>query len=467
MSGDFSKQKKEKSEKKVNKRSYGSTAVVGIIITMSTSGIPPSSLSQQQQFRSLARAQVCSRTDDLLSVEELSQASTVLGREPLNYDAYCTARDTLPSKVSRHLTASLFARLPRTADDVVAPSALLAYVREAEVLRCAHRRLARFDGTGDGRLREHEVENYIFAAIPTVPELAALQENFYPFYVFTAVRAFFFFLDPNHTGRVSLRELVGSRAFSEWLAVLPSGHADLGPAGAPLPESIGLAPRPRPRASNWFSSANALRVYSAYLQLDGDQNGMLSLDELTSYGGGQYTRAFAERLFDECHTYASGATPPTEGGGGGCGGTAEIDFKTYLDVVLASEYRASEPSLRFFFKLLDIHHRGFFGLSEISHFFGLVREQLVALGHEPIEIANVADEVLDMVLPAAQGRVTLNDLRRCRVGATVCSILFDANAFIAFDTREELQLQDSNGGGNGDEDDAGGQSILAEDASFY
>ena len=423
------------------------------------------SSSLSAQFRSLARAQVCARTDDILSGEELSQAGDVLGREPISYDTYCTARDavppkvTLPTKLKRHLTASLFARLPRTADDRVAPAALLAYVREAEVLRCAHRRLARFDTSGDGRLREHEVENYIFAAIPTVPELAALQENFYPFYVFTAVRVFFFFLDPNHTGRVSLRALVGSRAFAEWLAVLPPGHEDLGPAGAMVPETGGLGPRARPRPGNWFSAGNALRVYSAYLQLDGDQNGMLSLDEAAAYGASQYTRAFAERLFNECHTYTSSSE------GGGEGGAAEIDFKTYLDVVLASEYRASEPSLRFFFKLLDVHHKGYFGRPEIRHFFGLVREHLVALGHEPIDTANVADEVLDMVLPAVQGRVTLNDLRRCRVGATVCSILFDAAAFVAFDTREELKVQGQGAdvGGEGD----GGHGGLAEDAAFY
>jgi serine/threonine-protein phosphatase 2A regulatory subunit B'' len=441
-------------------------------------------LSVSNQFRSLARAQVCARTDDILNAEELTHAAAALGRAPLNYDEYCTARDALSPKVSRHMTASLFARLPRATKDCVDPVALLSYVREAEILRAAYRRLARFEATGDRRLREHEVEHYIFAAIPSVPELAALQENFYPFYVFTTVRAFFFFLDPNRTGRVSLRALVSSRAFAEWLALLPPGHADLGPAGAPLPADA-LPARAPARAGNWFSAANALRVYSTYLQLDADQNGMLSRDELAAYGGGQYTRAFAERLFEECHTFAAagggapaGAAAPAKAGGGGGGGAApaggapggapEIDFKTYLDVVLASEYRGSVPSLRFFFRLLDVQHRGAFGLPEIRHFFGLVRDALVASGHEPVDTANVSDEILDMVFPAAPGRITLNDLRRCRVGATVCAILFDAQAFVAFDTREELKAQGAQGaGGPGGEDEEAALGGLAEDASFY
>lgn len=36
--------------------------------------------------------------------------------------------------------------------------------------------------------------------IPTMPALRAIHDNFYPFYVFTAVRRFMFFLDPKRTG---------------------------------------------------------------------------------------------------------------------------------------------------------------------------------------------------------------------------------------------------------------------------
>jgi len=317
------------------------------------------------------------------------------------------------------------------------------------ILRFVFRRLAMYDSEGDGRLREPDLENYIFEAIPAVPELAALQENFYPFYVFTAVRHLLFFLDPNRTGRVKLRDLVGSRAFGEWLKVLPPGHPDLGPAGEllPLEELQGASPDMRallealqqgPELS-WFSSANALRVYSAYLQLDRDQNGMLSPEELSGYCGGLYTPAFVQRVFEECHTYVSTSAE----------GSREIDYKTYLDIVLASENRAALPSLRFFFKLLDVQHRNCFGLEEIRHFYAQVQERLAVLGHEPVDAANVGDEIFDMVAPAVPGVITLEDLRHSKVGATVCGILLDASAFIAYDRREEIKCAGSEEEGSG------------------
>ena len=53
-----------------------------------------------------------------------------------------------------------------------------------------------------------------------------------------------------------------------------------------------------------------------------DHNGMLSKSELLKYGTGTLTPAFIDRVFQECLTY--------EG---------EMDYKTYLDFVLALENR--------------------------------------------------------------------------------------------------------------------------------
>ena len=87
--------------------------------------------------------------------------------------------------------------------------------------------LSRHDSEGKGYLREADLECYVYELIPTLAPLhseeaaitvttlaytannmfivllfwCCIQENFYPFYVFTAVRRFFFFLDPRRTGR--------------------------------------------------------------------------------------------------------------------------------------------------------------------------------------------------------------------------------------------------------------------------
>lgn len=339
--------------------------------------------------------------------------------------------------------------------------------------------MALYDTEGDGYLREHDLENFVFESIPSLPELGALQENFFPFYVFTAVRKFAFFLDQHHTGRIALPELLSSRVFHEWLAMYPPGHEDIGGAipssdafadaaafrafmlGSLPPHRVAgsgpastagaadddwLAPLRLPiptqetydrvvaqlravrdgvvPASNWFSAANTIRVYTHYLDLDIDQNGLLSPTELARAQNGTLTATFLSRVFQEVRTYGG-----------------ELDYKSYLDFVLATELRTTHASMRYIFTMCDMRRRGRLELLEIRHFFSDVARGMAAAGHEVADIGNICDEIFDMVHPANPSYITLEDLVRSKVGHTVLHLLTDVAGFWQYDNREYLLQQ--------------------------
>lgn len=68
--------------------------------------------------------------------------------------------------------------------------------------------LSLYDQTGQGFLRESDLENYIQELIPTLPQLDGLEKSFHNFYVCTAVRKFLFFLDPLRTGKVRIQDIL-------------------------------------------------------------------------------------------------------------------------------------------------------------------------------------------------------------------------------------------------------------------
>lgn len=68
--------------------------------------------------------------------------------------------------------------------------------------------LSLYDLTGQGYLRESDLENYILELIPTLPQLDGLEKSFHSFYVCTAVRKFLFFLDPLKTGKVRIQDIL-------------------------------------------------------------------------------------------------------------------------------------------------------------------------------------------------------------------------------------------------------------------
>lgn len=104
--------------------------------------------------------------------------------------------------------------------------------------------------------------------------------------------------------------------------------------------------------TNWFSAPSALSIYGHYLNLDKDHNGMLSKSELGGYGSGTLTHSFLDRLFAECITY-----------------DGEMDYKTYLDFVLALENRQEPQSLQYLFRILDFDHQGYLTSFTLNYFF--------------------------------------------------------------------------------------------------
>lgn len=69
------------------------------------------------------------------------------------------------------------------------------------------------------RVQESDLENYILELIPTLSQLRSLEKSFYSFYVCTAVRKFFFFLDPMRTGRIKIQEILACGFLDDLLEV--------------------------------------------------------------------------------------------------------------------------------------------------------------------------------------------------------------------------------------------------------
>ena len=80
--------------------------------------------------------------------------------------------------------------------------------------------LSQCDTHGDGLLRESDVEFFFEDFLDRVPPLQGLQDDFRTYYIFTAVRKVFFFLDPKRRLKVSLRRLLTSAVFREVRAIV-------------------------------------------------------------------------------------------------------------------------------------------------------------------------------------------------------------------------------------------------------
>jgi Ca2+-binding EF-hand superfamily protein len=138
---------------------------------------------------------------------------------------------------------------------------------------------------------------------------------------------------------------------------------------------------------------------------------------------------FIERVFEEYQTYRDSET---------C--EREMDYKTFLDFVLAMENKNTRQALQYFWKVIDIRHQGYVDSFVINYFFRAIVRMLQAKKFDVASVDDVKDEIFDMVKASTSGIITLQDLINCRQGGVVVSMLIDAAAFWRYDNRESLMM---------------------------
>lgn len=368
-----------------------------------------------QKLREESRAVFLQRrSKELLDNDELQSLWFLLdkyrtppsvGEEHLiNYEDFLKVADEAGAKCKPFFSPVVFAKLLQNDPYGRVPiMQFFNYVMRKVWLHQTRIGLSLYDVAGLGYLKESDLENYILELIPTLPQLDGLEKSFYSFYVCTAIRKFFFFLDPLRTGKVKIQDILACSFLDDLLELRDEE----------MPKDM--------QESNWFSAPSALRVYGQYLNLDKDHNGMLSKEELARYGTGTLTSAFLDRVFQECLTY-----------------DGEMDYKTYLDFVLALENRKEPQALQYLFRLLDIQGKGYLNVFDLNYFFRAIQDLMKVHGQEPVSFEDVRNEIFDMVKPTDPEKLTLQDLIKCCQGDTVVSILIDLSSFWTYENREMI-----------------------------
>jgi len=93
-------------------------------------------------------------------------------------------------------------------------------------------------------------------------------------------------------------------------------------------------------------------------------NVVLLIKYLFRYGTGTLTSVFLDRVFQECLTY-----------------DGEMDYKTYLDFVLAMENRKEPQALQYLFRLLDVQNKGVLNMFDLNFFFRVTQKSFTYCKH--------------------------------------------------------------------------------------
>ncbi|RNF01091.1 hypothetical protein TraAM80_07241 [Trypanosoma rangeli] len=333
-------------------------------------------------------------------------------------------------------------------------------------------------------LTQEDIETFLYELLPNLRLVRDMPPWMQPYYLCHASRKFMFMCDTRRTGAISIESMMKSDVFSELLRIFESDANDaiaaftegcavdvaatLVSADAAEDDTIpalvlfyegegndkddmyviktltgnvvlkvrrsqlywnsGSTDFLQPDVlcmDNWFSLALMARIYEHFTSLDIDGDGVLTVDELARYSDGSFTRLVIDRTF-ECHVPHSGKRHV-------------MDYKTYLDFVIATEHAATLPAMKYIWSILDLEEtKSFVTIETLRCFCKEIAKELIANGlMTDISAQSILSELIDMINPKWHEWVELDDIVRSGHQATVLPILLSYRNFYAYDCREQ------------------------------
>ncbi|VVC26774.1 Hypothetical protein CINCED_3A005191 [Cinara cedri] len=297
----------------------------------------------------------------------------------INYLNFVKIKEKLNDKYRVFFKPSIFLQLEdRKLKGYLSIDIFFNYIMKKIWIDQTRNGLSQYDSSGCGYLSESDFEAYILDLIPTLTQLEKLEEIFYSFYACMVIRKFFFYLDPLRTGKIQIIDILSCGFLDELLELREENvNTDM-------------------QTKNWFSVPSALRIYSSYLELDTDHNGLLNRQEISGYKSGTFTSVFLDRVFQDAFTY-----------------DGEMDYK-------------------------DIKNQGYLDAFTINYFSRAVADRLPKEQQSMISLEDIKDEIFDMIKPKDPMKITLKDVIHSKMGHTLINILIDINGFWSYEFRESI-----------------------------
>lgn len=270
-----------------------------------------------------------------------------------------------------------------------------------------------WDSNSDGRLSEDEMENYVREMVPHMEALRDLAEDVLPFYCCTVSRRIFWDLDTANRSTVSIDALLHSDVLNEWLR-------------------LQLVPEDHPRS--WFGGIVTRQLYEKFLLLDTRNEGTLQVNDLKMYKKGLPTvvedglppdvspisSLFVERYFEVTVMMTN----------------SEMDFRKFVDFVIAMEMLPQCSRPLFFWNILDLDRSGVLTPMKVNMFFRETHAKVAAtVAASTPARETVLQELFDLIPTAEPLLITRKEFIEAPQAGLFTAIAIDCLSFWGYENR--------------------------------
>ncbi|XP_068607736.1 serine/threonine-protein phosphatase 2A regulatory subunit B'' subunit alpha [Brachionichthys hirsutus] len=248
--------------------------------------------------------------------------------------------------------------------------------------------------------------------VDTHPGLTFLKDapEFHSRYITTVIQRIFYVVNRSWTGRVTMMELRRSN-FLQTLALLEE-EDDIN------------------QITDYFSYEHFYVIYCRFWELDTDHDLYIDPKDLAQYNDHASSSRIIQSLFSGAVT--RGNAVQREG---------RMSYAEFVWFLISEEDKKNPTSIEYWFRCMDTDGDGVLSMFELEYFYEEQCERMERMGIEPLPFQDLLCQMLDLVKPENQGKITLGDLKRCRMAHIFFDTFFNLEKYLDHEQRDPFAVQ--------------------------
>ncbi|XP_014438004.1 serine/threonine-protein phosphatase 2A regulatory subunit B'' subunit beta [Tupaia chinensis] len=247
--------------------------------------------------------------------------------------------------------------------------------------------------------------------VNTHPGLSFLKEasEFHSRYITTVIQRIFYTVNRSWSGRITCAELRRS-SFLQNVALLEE-EADINQ----LPE--------------FFSYEHFYVIYCKFWELDTDHDLLIDAQDLARHNDHAISTKMIDRIFSGAVT--RGRRVQKEG---------KMSYADFVWFLISEEDKKTPTSIEYWFRCMDLDGDGALSMFELEYFYEEQCRRLDSLAIEALPFQDCLCQMLDLVKPQSEGKITLHDLKRCKLANVFFDTFFNIEKYLDHEQKEQVSL---------------------------
>ncbi|XP_028655831.1 serine/threonine-protein phosphatase 2A regulatory subunit B'' subunit beta isoform X2 [Erpetoichthys calabaricus] len=264
-------------------------------------------------------------------------------------------------------------------------------------------------------LEQEDFIPFLQDVVNTHSGLTFLREasDFHSRYITTVIQRIFYNVNRSWSGRITISELRKS-TFLQAVALLEE-EDDIN------------------QLTEYFSYEHFYVIYCKFWELDTDHDLYIDQKDLARHNDHALSNKIIERIFSGAVTRDKKMLKERR-----------MSYADFVWFLISEEDKKSSTSIEYWFRCMDLDGDGVLSMYELEYFYEEQCQKLENMAIVFLPFEDCLCQILDLVKPEHEGRITLHDLKKCKLAYIFFDTFFNIEKYLDHEQKDQVSVSREN-----------------------